>query len=732
MSPEQFLGEEVTDKTDMYSFGLLGYELLTGESPYDVTSPIARRLAHLNEPARPLAMLRPDADPALASLLEQCLAKEPSDRPVSLDVSRRLAHSTSMLLEWPPPGLESLHGALHRPATTLLVSGYIGAIPLTLLASTSAYSVVRFGWPQVLLYPLIGFAGFIGTVTAIAWLERVGAQATNAMRAGYGWGTMLEVLCDERRDTGALITGEREYSLLTPERRRAFRTLRVVAQLMRLAAGAITVAGAFVVIPLAARLSGGPDLLALTVLGLPVVLQLTSILIEGREIGALRKERGRLTQKGTTLDRLKDMAAAWRDGFRTLTGSGGGPGGTRHSRLLYTLRSVAGVALIAGSALTVAALSMPVFPQIFGSVAAFAETAAINDYADARRMIPYAVRPDPAVTPVQAGEALHMISIAGGRTTTTRYEVIPAKKLPHIAYTPTSPEPGSQLTGGDIARGSAMRLARHGLSKADRAYLRRVADVPGIHELETLARAAEVDYVSAVVRSPVPRDFRFDDLPGVDDPVVFRVSRGLMAQAILDFADGKNALAEQHVREVVSAGLHLSRNPHSWPALSGPPMVAMGRANYVELLTATGRGGEAVAMRSGVRDPRLTDWFMGDVSMDASARARYRLTLLRDSTTPPFLRWDVVRRRIAFEPCTDLRQMIFGADDSYRRTLNEARQILVHQPGDEILMRSIESSLDHPREPIFSGGFDPFARFMDRMTGSRRFSACLMSKDWLR
>ena len=66
MSPEQLLGEALTDASDVYSLGVMGYELLTLQAPYEGKTSVQMVTAHLKKEPIPLARLRPDADPALA------------------------------------------------------------------------------------------------------------------------------------------------------------------------------------------------------------------------------------------------------------------------------------------------------------------------------------------------------------------------------------------------------------------------------------------------------------------------------------------------------------------------------------------------------------------------------------------------------------------------------------------------------------------------------------------
>ena len=65
----------------MYALGVLGYELYTGEGPYEAKTNIQWITAHLSGDLRNLPQLRPDIDPNVADLLTRCLNREPNHRP---------------------------------------------------------------------------------------------------------------------------------------------------------------------------------------------------------------------------------------------------------------------------------------------------------------------------------------------------------------------------------------------------------------------------------------------------------------------------------------------------------------------------------------------------------------------------------------------------------------------------------------------------------------------------
>ncbi len=86
MAPEQIGGDpEVGPKADLYAWGCLVHELLSGAPPFVRATPQGILVAHLTEAPPPLRPLRDDVPAALESLVQRCLAKDPGDRPASAD-----------------------------------------------------------------------------------------------------------------------------------------------------------------------------------------------------------------------------------------------------------------------------------------------------------------------------------------------------------------------------------------------------------------------------------------------------------------------------------------------------------------------------------------------------------------------------------------------------------------------------------------------------------------------
>ena len=93
LSPEQARGAAVDQRSDLYSIGVVLYEMLTGNVPFMGESPVEIAMKHLSDTPRPPSSIRPEIPPDLDMVVLRALAKNPDDRfQTAEEMDAELAH----------------------------------------------------------------------------------------------------------------------------------------------------------------------------------------------------------------------------------------------------------------------------------------------------------------------------------------------------------------------------------------------------------------------------------------------------------------------------------------------------------------------------------------------------------------------------------------------------------------------------------------------------------------
>jgi serine/threonine-protein kinase len=117
LAPEQASGKPVSPATDVYSLGVVLWELLVGDVPFSGENFVAVALRHVNDPPPPLRKLRPDVSPRLAAAVERALAKDPELRfPSMVALAAELRACLAELDDGAPAGDEAALTLITKPA----------------------------------------------------------------------------------------------------------------------------------------------------------------------------------------------------------------------------------------------------------------------------------------------------------------------------------------------------------------------------------------------------------------------------------------------------------------------------------------------------------------------------------------------------------------------------------------------------------------------------------------
>ena len=150
MSPEQAQGRKVDTRSDIFSFGVVLYEMLTGRRAFEGESSLSTLSAILRDEVKPMSEVAPDVPPPLETLLKRCLRKEPEDRcqsmrevQIALSALKRDSDSGSLYTTRvaPPPAAVKPVVAEKKPSGKMAVIGVVAAV--VVLGGAGAFFFAR-------------------------------------------------------------------------------------------------------------------------------------------------------------------------------------------------------------------------------------------------------------------------------------------------------------------------------------------------------------------------------------------------------------------------------------------------------------------------------------------------------------------------------------------------------------------------------------------------------------
>lgn len=210
MSPEQAAGEALDGRSDIYSLGIVLYQMLAGAPPFDGDSSAAILAKQLTATPAPIRHLRSDVSAALAAVIERMLTKDPAER-----FQRAAAVSRALVEALPTAARDRVKVPLRRRLVSVAVKSLVG------LGAAGCLAFVAF----VAGAAVVGYAVFSKPpkLAATAPLPDSLTQALRRQRAlAAGDSAEYAFVPSGQEDSVLFMVGRQSVAVVTPRRVRAY------------------------------------------------------------------------------------------------------------------------------------------------------------------------------------------------------------------------------------------------------------------------------------------------------------------------------------------------------------------------------------------------------------------------------------------------------------------------------------------------------------------------------